>query len=449
MLSIKNARLEGQGLVTICIENGYFTAISPQTDLLPCESSAKTLEELAAYGPEDCYAGVVDAGGRTLVPGGVDCHVHSRDPGFTHKEDWQTLGRSAFKGGVVALIDMPNTYPPMMGRDEVLEKAEIAKKSGLDYQFLLGVGQSNIGNIKDLLSDPSLPLAGIKVYYGQSTGNLMFNDLDLLSRSLPANYQGRLVFHSEDQCRIDERSSNLHMNSEHDTTPASYRIHSEIRDSRSAWIATKQIIAWSIKNRRPFHLAHVSTPLEIELVEEAKKQGIPISSEVSPHHLLITSDDYAEKGSFIKVNPPVRSREEVEKLRTYMAKGLIDCFATDHAPHTKDEKAQPYASCPSGIPAIEFYLPLLYKAAWVCDTPVDKLLATATSKPAHLFGFKNAGKIEPGFAAHFVWIEQGNYVLKEKDIEAKCDWSPYLGTTMNAKVIATWKNGQCVYHCIN
>ncbi|MFK7822552.1 MAG: dihydroorotase family protein [Oligoflexales bacterium] len=449
MLIIKNARLEGGGFVSLYIENGHFTSVIPQEALIPCKSQAKNLKQLAEHGPGEDFSGEVDAGGSILVPGGIDVHVHSRDPGYTHKEDWQTLGQSAFKGGVVGLIDMPNTFPPMMGKDEVLEKAEIAKKSGLDYQFLLGVGQDNIGKIKGLLTDSSLPLAGIKVYYGQSTGNLMFSDLELLSKSLPSDCQGCLVFHSEDQCRIDERSSNLHMDSEHDTTPASYRIHSEIRDSRSAWISTKQIIAWSIKNRRPFHLAHVSTPLEIELVQEAKNLGVPISTEVSPHHLLITSDDYAEKGAFIKVNPPVRSKEEVAKLRTYMAKGMIDCFATDHAPHTKEEKAKSYGQCPSGIPAIEFYWPLLYKAAWVCDTPVNKLLAMACSKPAHLFGFKNAGKIEPGYAAHFVWIEPGDYVLKETDIEAKCDWSPYLGTKMKAKVIATWKNGKCVYHCRN
>ena len=449
MLVIRNARLEGVGLATICIDNGHFSSVSPQAEMVPCKASAKSLKQLAEFEPDEVLCGEVDAAGSTLVPGGVDVHVHSRDPGFTHKEDWKSLGQSAFKGGVVALIDMPNTYPPMMGKEEVLEKAELATRSGLDYQFLLGVGPENINKISGLLTDHTLPLAGIKVYYGQSTGNLMFNDLELLSQSLPPEYQGCLVFHSEDQCRIDERSSNLHIDSENDTTPASYRIHSEIRDSRSAWISTKQIIAWSIKNRRPFHLAHVSTPLEIELVQEAKALGIPISTEVSPHHLLITSDDYEEKGALIKVNPPVRSREEVEKLRTYMAKGMIDCFATDHAPHTKDEKARPYGQCPSGIPAIEFYWPLLYKAAWVCDTPVDKLLAMATSKPAHLFGFKNAGKIEPGYAAHFVWIEPGDYVLKEKDIEAKCDWSPYLGTSMNAKVIATWKNGLCVYHCRN
>lgn len=445
MLTIKNALLEGEGLVSICVDNGQFTSVTPQDGMVRCSDLAKSLDQLTEYGPEDCFSGEVDAAGSTLVPGGIDVHVHSRDPGYTHKEDWETLGQSAFKGGVVALIDMPNTYPPMMGRDEVLQKAEIAKKSGLYYRFLLGVGQNNIDQIKDLLVDPSLPLAGIKVYYGQSTGNLMFNDLEQLSRALPQDYRGCLVFHSEDQCRIDERSSNLHMNAEHDTNPASYRIHSEIRDSESAWISTRQIIEWAIKKRRPFHLAHVSTPLEIELVQEAKNLGIPISTEVSPHHLLISTDDYDDKGAFIKVNPPVRSLKEVEKLRTYMAQGMIDCFATDHAPHTKEEKAKPYPQCPSGIPSIEFYWPLLYKSAWACDTPISKLASMATSTPASLFGFKNVGKIEAGYAAHFVWIESGNYVLEEADIDAKCDWSPYLGKTMNAKVKATWKNGRCVY----
>jgi dihydroorotase len=450
MILLKNIRFLDTKVYSVAIAEGEFTRVSLQEGLEPPLASSITLARYAELSEdrEWCRAQqkvVVDAEGELLVPGAIDVHVHSRDPGFPEKETWQTLGQAAFRGGVVAVVDMPNTFPPTMNRDQVLDKALRAQASGLDFRFLLGVGSANLSSLSSLLQDKTLPICGLKIFYGQSTGNLQFADLDLLASKLPQFQDYMLVFHAEDQCCIEENTRTLSPSREYASLGSSYAVHSELRDSRSAVQATAAILRWAKRWGRAVHIAHVSTPAEMELIVAARREGLKVSSEVCPHHLLFSTADYERLGGFLKVNPPVRSPEEVVDLRRYFARGAIDCFATDHAPHTREEKQRPYAQCPSGIPAVEFFWPLFYRAAQSSGASIPDLVSMVSLTPAKLFGFSRLGALRPGFRASWAWVKRTAGVIAPTDIRARCQWSPYQGEPAVLSVQATWQDGICRY----
>ncbi|MEZ4741016.1 MAG: amidohydrolase family protein [Bdellovibrionota bacterium] len=439
-----NAKLLTGECIDFIVENGKIT------DLLPVTTSIHNAKfDLADFvknrNPSTDIINI-DCKAELILPAAIDVHVHSREPGFSHKEDWMTLSNAAFKGGVVAVCDMPNTLPPTMSRADIEEKAHIAQKSKLAFKLYLGVGKANIGSLKNILSDPSLPLCGLKVYYGQSTGELMYDDLETLAKALPENMRGVLTFHSEDQCRIDHNEKELltGYNSKDDSLP--YELHSKIRSSDSAWQSTKVILEWAKKWQQPVHIAHISTPAEMELIEEARQGGLHVTAEVAPHHLIFSTDDYEHLGPLLKMNPPVRSPEEVHELRNYFAKGLIDYFATDHAPHTLVEKNQPYKLCPSGVPSIEYFWPLLLLLADQTGLSPVQTLQMGAAKAAIPFGFSSLGKLEVGYDASFVWISRQTQTIRNKEVVSKCRWSPYDGMELPYTVCATWHKGQLVYN---
>jgi len=446
-MRLKNVLLYGKEPVTIEICNGKLQNLSPQKEFAPLKGQGGSLHDFInetskSHNDKDKD---YDGEGLTLAPAAIDAHVHSRDPGYTHKEDWESLAASAFQGGVVGVVDMPNTFPPTFHAEDVRQKAAIAAKTDLDFRFLLGAGADNISSMAKTLSQDELPLAGVKIYYGQSTGNLMFSDLDALSQALPTNYQGILVFHSEDQCRIDERQDLLNPSENHGKKGPDFRVHSQIRDSESAWVSTRKILNWAENCGFRVHLAHASTPEEIVWVDKSRQAGGLLSSEVSPHHLMLSTEDYDHLGPLAKVNPPVRAPEEVSRLRGLVARGLVECFATDHAPHTLEEKNQPYASCPSGIPSLEFYWPLFGLAAKSMNKSPWELLPMVGKNPARLFNFPDLGCLEPGKSASFVLLEERSWHLRQENIKAKCGWSPFREKEMPLRVVGTWHRGQCKY----
>ena len=411
-MKLKNVLLYGKQLASVKINSGVITGIEEQSHLQG--GHAKTVTDFCKWGMEgaDETDQIFDGEGLAIAPAAVDCHVHSRDPGAPQKECWESLGRSAFKGGVVAVVDMPNTTPPTFFPEDVLNKEAAAARSGLDYRFLLGTGAVNLSSLRETLRTEGLPLAGLKIYYGQSTGDLMFSDLEALEQALPADYRGLLVFHSEDQCRIDQRYHDARKDpASSEEGFQSHRIHSHIRDDQSAWVSTRRILSWAETCPFRVHLAHTSTPEEVEWLEQSRGRGAELSSEVTPHHLLLSTEDYDDLGPFIKVNPPVRSSKTVGRLRTMFSQGLLDCFATDHAPHTKEEKRRAYDECPSGIPSIEFFWPLFGLVAAECGKTVWDLLPMICSQPAGLFGFHDLGSLAAGKSASFVLIEESSWVI--------------------------------------
>jgi dihydroorotase len=452
MIIIKNARFADGSLHSLALSGGQFSETHRQKSEEHIAEAHLSLEAYAARSQDPAWIAaqtgplLVDARGELVVPGGIDVHLHSRDPGFPEKETWGTLGEAAFRGGVVAVVDMPNTEPPTLYREEILDKAARARASGLYFKFLLGVTAENLEGLPALLQDPSLPLCGLKIYYGQSTGNLHFVDLEQLATKVPQLHNSMLVFHAEDQNCIDRHSRALSPTGDYASVTESYAVHSLIRDSDSAVQATTALIRWAKRWKRAIHIAHVSTPDEMALIAAARAEGVHISSEVCPHHLLLSVHDYEQLGGFLKVNPPVRSRVEVDLLRRYMGQGSIDCFVTDHAPHTKAEKLRPYSSCPSGIPAIEFYWPLFAQACALSGASMATLLSMVSSTPARLFGFPRLGHLAPGYLASFVWLSSEEpRTISPDQVKAHCGWSPYIGTRVPVCVKATWQEGTCRY----
>lgn len=425
-MRLVNARSVEDQLLTIEINSGMFSSVEVQD---------------STVSPN---AGEVDLGGDLVIPGLVDIHVHSRDPGHTHKEDWKSLSRSAFKGGVTLVCDMPNTSPPTMSLEQVKAKAEIASQGGVDFRFYMGVGAANIDALADILKDLEHPLCGLKVYYGQSTGELMYDDLEKLASAIPPDFKGILAFHSEDQCCIDHNQDKFDPQSIEN--PKGFEVHSKIRSSESAHRSTQAILDWGLKHNIKIHIAHLSTPKEIEMIKEARAKGLNATSEVAPHHLVFSTDDYERLGSLIKMNPPVRSPEEVEEMQRAFGRGDIEVFATDHAPHTRDEKAEKaYGRCPSGVPAVEFFAPMLLTLAERYGLSLEAGVRMGAEAPTALLGLTDRGSIEVGKRADLVVLEKGRFPISGDDIASKCGWTPYEGMEMNYRVLKTWSNGVLVF----
>jgi dihydroorotase len=449
MIRIVNARNAAGKYFGFEVKNNRFQCVTFQTGPLsrPPEAIWHPLSELAgaAKGREWMDGTVFDAAGALILPAGIDAHVHSRSPGLEHKEDWHTLALGAYRGGVAAVADMPNTIPPMMSREAVIHKSQIARESGLDFRFFLGVGASNINRVAEILSDSDLPLCGLKVFYGRTTGDLMYDDLETLARSLPDDGKKIIVFHSEDQCGVDHNHAS-HLTELDRTDRAAFAVHSVIRSSETAHASTRTILQWAKTSyRRPIHIAHVSTPLEVEMVTESKAQGVPVSLEVAPHHLLLSTDDYDRLGPLAKMNPPLRSPEEVAQLRRFVGQGLVDIFATDHAPHLLKEKMTTVGKSPSGVPSLEFFYPLIFEVARLSDLDPLAAVTMASERPASLFGFEGRGQIADGYRADFVWMSDSPLSVRNQDVVSRCAWTPYDGWTLPRDVLATWVDGQVSY----
>jgi len=453
-VKLMNARLLTGEWVSLALEPGS-SSIPGKIQGVVVESGAvrpaagsmslRQVTDFAALGPGT----QVDAEGMTIVPAAIDAHIHAREPGLEHKETWSTVALGAFRGGVICVADMPNTKPPTMTRDAVLQKARCAAASGVDFRFWLGVGKSNVSGIAELLADESLPLAGLKVFYGQSTGDLMFADLDALERHLPQSGAARektIVFHSEDQCAIDHNADILRAEiAKNPDSRRDFRLHSRIRSSAAALSSTRIILDWAVRTKRPAHIAHVSTPGEIEMINEAKARGARVTGEVAPHHLLFSIDDYDRLGPWIKINPPVRSRAEVDALRKLVGAGLVDIFATDHAPHTKEEKAKDIEGCPSGAPALEYFYPLLLRIMADTGLAPAKALDMVTTAPAQLLGLHSGPRIAVGERIDLVAIDRRAAPARHDEVVSKCGWTPYDGMSLPCRVIATWKSGRRVW----
>lgn len=440
-MRIINARSLNQDYFTFDVVDGKFRNVKGQDG----RCAAADAISICAWRGECLHdEDTVDAEGEYIIPAALDMHVHSRSPGLEHKEDWSTLAAGAWRGGVIAVADMPNTIPPTMTRASVLEKARIARESGLEFTLQVGVGAGNIHQVASLLSDPDLPVAALKVFYGKSTGDLMYDDLQTLAKNLPKDGKKLIVFHSEDQCGVDCNHQRLGAKTQSDVN-ADFLVHSQIRSSETAHASTRVILEWAADYGRPVHIAHVSTPLEIELVQEYKARGLPISTEVAPHHLLFNTDDYERLGPLVKMNPPLRTRQEMEQLLRLVGQGAVDIFATDHAPHLLSEKHQIVAKSPSGVPAVEFFYPLVFKVAEMTGLSHHRVLEMSASRPAELFGFSEKGRFADGYDADFVWLRRESFTVRNEEVVSKCGWTPYDGMSLPASIIGTWNRGRCVY----
>jgi dihydroorotase len=375
---------------------------------------------------------IIDATGLTLLPGAIDPQVHFREPGLEHKEDLHTASRACAKGGVTSFLEMPNTRPlttTQAALDDKLQRA--AQKCLVNYGFFIGATPENSS---ELLT--ATPTCGIKIFMGSMHGPLLVSVEEQLE---PIFAKGKrlIAVHAEDQQRISDRREQFASI----TDPA---IHSQIQDEQAALNATKLALKLSKKYQRRLHILHLSTGIEAEFLREDKPSWV--TAEVTPQHLLLNTDAYAKMGTLAQMNPPLRSPENNDILWKALLDGVIDFIATDHAPHTLEEKAQGYPNTPSGMPGVETSLPLMLTQAMQGRCSVAQVSNWMSGAVAKGYKIPNKGAIAPGYDADLVLVDLNTYrpVLRE-ELQTKCGWSPFEGWNLTGWPIITIVGGQVVY----
>jgi dihydroorotase len=368
---------------------------------------------------------IVDLDGLLVLPGVIDAHVHAREPGATHKEDFRSVSEAALAGGVTAFLDMPNNRPPTTDLAALQEKRKLASaKCLVHYGFFLGATSSNARALNAIGNVP-----GVKIYLGSSTGDLLVDNLRDLTR-IVAETNKRLVIHAEDEQILRYFSEKC--------GPSA--AHHELRDPVAAVVAVAECCLLAERFRRRIHLAHISAREEVGFLRLHKTPGI--TCEVCPHHLLLSSQFSVEKGALGKTNPPLREPESLAALWDGLQDGLIDIIATDHAPHTLDEKRLGVPSAPSGVPGIETSLPLVLDAALGGKLSLQRVQNLMCARPAEVFGMVGKGRIEPGYDADLCVVDvEGQTVLRNRDQRTKCRWTPFDGRSVRGKVVKTFVSG--------
>ena len=374
----------------------------------------------------------IDATGLTLLPGVIDPQVHFREPGLEHKEDLFTATCACAKGGVTSFLEMPNTRPlttTQAALDDKLERA--AHKCLVNYGFFIG---ATAENLPDLTA--ANPACGIKIFMGSSHGSLLVSREEEIE---PIFAKGKrlIAVHAEDQARIEERRQRYAGRND----PA---VHSQIQDEQAALNATKLALKLSKKYQRRLHILHLSTGVEAELLRHDKPSWV--TAEVTPQHLLLNTEAYAQIGTLAQMNPPLRSPQNNEILWQALLDGVIDFIATDHAPHTLEEKAKEYPNSPSGMPGVETSLPLMLTQAAQGRCSVAQVSRWMSSAVAKAYNIPNKGAIAPGYDADLVLVDLDTYrpVVRE-ELKTKCGWSPFEGWNLTGWPIVTLVGGQIVY----
>ena len=388
--------------------------------------------EIAAAIASEGYSTIIDAQGLTLLPGVIDPQVHFREPGLEHKEDLFTATCACARGGVTSFLEMPNTRPLTTTQETLDDKlARAAQKCLVNYGFFMG---ATAENLPDLLS--AHPSCGIKIFMGSAHGALLVPTEAELE---PIFAQGsRLIaVHAEDQARIIERRKLF----AGITDPA---IHSQIQDEEAALIATKLALKLSKKYQRRLHILHLSTGIEAELLRQDKPTWV--TAEVTPQHLVLTTAEYARIGTLAQMNPPLRSADNLDVLWQALLDGVIDFIATDHAPHTLAEKAQPYPQSPSGMPGVETSLAVMLTQAKQGRCTVSQVAHWMSKAVADAYQIPNKGVIAPGYDGDLVLVDLENYkpVLRA-ELQTKCGWSPFEGQNLTGWPQVTIVGGQIVY----
>ncbi len=378
---------------------------------------------------------IVDAHGLYVMPGAIDTQVHFREPGLEQKEDLASGSLAALCGGVTAFLEMPNTKPETTTPEALADKIARAKgRCWSHYGFFFGATPNNASNLDQYESLPGTP--GVKIFVGSSTGDLLVDQEDDLRRVLTHGHK-RVAVHSEDEARNRERRALISQ----DPHP---REHPFLRDAESARLSTERLIKLCEETGRPIHILHISTADELPLIADAKKRGLPITCEVTPQHLWFAAPECYEKlGSRAQMNPPVRSHEHRAALWKALDEGLFDVFGSDHAPHTREEKDQPYPKSPSGMPGVETILPALLTFAAQGRISYEKIVQMFCWTPAELYDIQGKGRIEIGYDADItLFAPNKRWIVDEKQLHSKSGWSPYDGEEFIGKVQSVYIGGR-------
>ncbi|AUV83299.1 dihydroorotase [Salinigranum rubrum] len=382
--------------------------------------TGERIEAVAAAGSLDAGANddVVDADGRLLLPGAIDVHVHFRQPGYPHKETWATGSKSAAAGGVTTVVDQPNTNPPTVTGEQFDEKEALAADSLVDYGINGGVTES--WDPDSLLSKPLFALG--EVFLADSTGDMgIESDLFADAVARAAEVDVPVTVHAEDASLFDESAregdaGGVGRDADADRWSAFRTAEAEAR-------AVERAVGVAAESRARVHIAHTSTP---EGIDAAASGGA--TCEVSPHHLLLSREDLSELGTYGRMNPPLRSEARRAAVFERVADGTVDMIATDHAPHTVEEKEQGLWDAPSGVPGVETMLPLLLDLARRGDLSYERVRDLTSTTPADVFGLPNKGRIEADADADLVLVDpESPRDIRGDDLHSKCGWTPFEG----------------------
>ena len=372
-------------------------------------------------------AETVDCTGLHLLPGVIDSQVHFREPGAEHKEDLETGSRAAVMGGVTTVFEMPNTKPLTTSAETLADKVKRAtNRMFCDFAFYVGGTRANAENLQEYEQLPGS--AGIKVFMGSSTGDLLVDDDEGVAAVL-ANTRRRAAFHSEDEYRLRERLG--------EQVPGDAASHPVWRDAEAARLCTERLIRIARKARKRIHVLHISTKEELPLLAANRDLA---TVEVTPHHLTLSADDYARLGTKLQMNPPVRGAEHRAALWQAISSGLVDVLGSDHAPHTMEEKAKPYPASPSGMPGVQTLVPVMLTHVNAGKLSLERFVDLTSHGPARIFGLAGKGRIAEGYDADFTIVDlKARRTITNAWIASRCGWTPYDGME-----VVGWPKGTLV-----
>lgn len=376
----------------------------------------------------------IDANKKYILPGIIDPQVHFRDPGLTHKEDLKTGSMAAAAGGVTTFFEMPNTQPATTTIKKLDLKYKVAsQKSIVNYSFFLGATTENINEIRKL--DES---CGLKIFMGSSTGDLLVDNDEALERIF-SECDKIIAVHAEDEKTL--------IQSEKYNVGNDFENHTKARPVMAAVKATQKAIKYALKYKKRLHILHLSTAEEVEIIRKYKSSGL-ISCETTPQHLLMEAPDiYRKIGSFAQMNPPIRSSRHRKELWNGLMDGTISCIATDHAPHTLEEKKLPFGKAPSGMPGVETSLTLMLNEVNKNKISLQKVVEWMSENPAKLYKVKNKGFLVPGYDADIAIVDMNvTKKIHNRDMKSKCGWTAFDGYKTTGWPVTTIVNGNIVFN---
>ncbi|WP_439128349.1 dihydroorotase [Polaribacter sp.] len=385
---------------------------------------------------------VINANGNYLIPGFIDDQVHFREPGLTHKANIATESKAAVAGGITTFIEQPNTVPQATTQELLENKFSIASKdSYTNYSFMFG-GTNN--NLEELLKTDPKKVAGIKLFLGSSTGNMLVDDVEVLEKIFSSTKM-IISVHCEDEATIRKNTAEF-KEKYGDDIPIKY--HPVIRSEEACYISSSKAIELAKKTGARLHIFHVSTEKETHLFRnDIPLEEKQITAEVCVHHLWFNDKDYDEKGTFIKWNPAVKTEKDRQGLWKALLDDRIDVLATDHAPHTLEEKNNVYTKAPSGGPLVQHAVIAILEKVKEGVISIEKAVEKMSHNPAKLFQIKKRGFIKEGYYADLVLIDPNKpQTVTKENVLYKCGWSPFEGTTFSASITHTFVNGNLIYN---
>ncbi len=416
---IANASLVNEGTIRpadVFVKNGRIEKIAPSLTNQPADT-------------------VIDAQGKALLPGMIDCHVHCREPGLERKADLNSETRAAVAGGVTSIMEMPNTQPAATTNAILEEKFSLAADRCLtNYSFHLGASNSNI---EELLALDPKTVCGVKLFMGASTGNLLVDRLQTLEEIF-SKVDVPISVHCEETGIIQANEKRLR---DRFGPEIPFRFHPTIRSEEACYRSTAQAVELATKHNARMHVLHLTTAKELDLFDIHSLPGKRITAEACPHHLWFSAGDYDEMGALIKCNPAIKTADDRAALRRALIDGVIDTVGTDHAPHLWEEKQNPYTTVPSGLPIIQSALVSLLEFL-----PLETVAEKTAHNPAKIFQTLERGFIREGYWADLTLVDTATpHTVTKKNIEYKCGWSPFEGTTFHSTITATLVSGRLAY----